>query len=200
MQNSTIKVMKKVGKPKTYEEFKSYLKTIVLYSALNKRNRDWDIKRKATINFTMRQLEKTTGIPRSTCSRWLKKMREEGILGFSHIKKTRKGFQNMKFYYIKEIILILKAKAKVKAYNFIKKKIKIESRENGTPLINLFHKFKYIKKKLLWGLESRDFRFEFESRYLNLSEIDSRKNDPEKIVPLDAKIIASFFGNLLEEI
>lgn len=192
--------MKKVRKPKTYEEFKSYLKTIVLYSAMNKRNRDWNIKRKATVNFTIRQLEKTTGIPRSTCSRWLKKMREEGYLSLSHTKETRKGYQNMKFYYFKEIVLILRAKARVKAFKFIKKKIRMISKESGTPLINLFHKFKYIKKRFIWGLESRDFRFEFEGRHINISEIDSRKNDPEKIVLLDAKIIGNFFKSLLQRI
>lgn len=188
--------MKKVRKPKTYEEFKSYLKTIVLYSALNKRNKQWTIKRKATINFTLRQMEKTTGIPRSTCSRWLKKMREEGILAFSHSKETRKGYRNMCFYYIKEIVVILEAKAKVKAYKFIKKKIAIESKESGTPLINLFHKFKYIKKRFIWGLDSRDFRFKFEKKTINLTEIDSRKNNPEEITFVSSKTVSSFFKEL----
>ena len=191
--------MKKVFKPTNYEEFKSYLKTIVLYQANNKRFRDWSIKRRATINFTIRQLERVTRLPRSTCHRYLKKMKEEGLISLAEVKETKRGYRDMKFYYIKEIIEVIRAKAKVRAYKFIKMKI-TEARENGTLIINLFHKLKKTKICLLGGLESREFLLRFQEKDHPITDYDLRRNEPEKIETLDRLTVSNFFTNLLETI
>jgi len=191
--------MKKVFKPTNYEEFKSYLKTIVLYQANNKRFRDWSIKRRATINFTIRQLERVTRLPRSTCHRYLKKMKEEGLISLAEVKETKRGYRDMKFYYIKEIIEVIRAKAKVRAYKFIKMKI-TEARENGTLIINLFHKLKKTKICLLGGLESREFFLRFQEKDHPITDYDLRRNEPEKIETLDRLTVSNFFTNLLETI
>jgi len=191
--------MKKVFKPTNYEEFKSYLKTIVLYQANNKRFRDWSIKRRATINFTIRQLERVTRLPRSTCHRYLKKMKEEGLISLAEVKETKRGYRDMKFYYIKEIIEVIRAKAKVRAYKFIKMKI-TEARENGTLIINLFHKLKKTKICLVGGLESREFLLRFQEKDHPITDYDLRRNEPEKIETLDRLTVSNFFTNLLETI
>jgi len=199
MQKNSIPIMKKVFKPTNYEEFKSYLKTIVLYQANNKRFRDWSIKRRATINFTIRQLERVTRLPRSTCHRYLKKMKEEGLISLAEVKETKRGYRDMKFYYIKEIIEVIRAKAKVRAYKFIKMKI-TEARENGTLIINLFHKLKKTKICLLGGLESREFLLRFQEKDHPITDYDLRRNEPEKIETLDRLTVSNFFTNLLETI
>jgi DNA-binding Lrp family transcriptional regulator len=199
MQKNSIPIMKKVFKPTNYEEFKSYLKTIVLYQANNKRFRDWSIKRRATINFTIRQLERVTRLPRSTCHRYLKKMKEEGLISLAEVKETKRGYRDMKFYYIKEIIEVIRAKAKVRAYKFIKMKI-TEARENGTLIINLFHKLKKTKICLVRGLESREFLLRFQEKDHPITDYDLRRNEPEKIETLDRLTVSNFFTNLLETI
>lgn len=199
MQKNSIPIMKKVFKPTNYEEFKSYLKTIVLYQANNKRFRDWSIKRRATINFTIRQLERVTRLPRSTCHRYLKKMKEEGLISLAEVKETKRGYRDMKFYYIKEIIEVIRAKAKVRAYKFIKMKI-TEARENGTLIINLFHKLKKTKICLVGGLESREFLLRFQEKDHPITDYDLRRNEPEKIETLDRLTVSNFFTNLLETI
>lgn len=191
-------------KPTNYREFKKYLKTIVLYQATNKRFKHWSTKRKATANFTMRQLANVTGLSKSTCHRYITKMRKEGLLGIAE-RRVHRNYRKsaMVFYYLKEVLNILQAKAKRKAYLFIKKMIDRELK-SGTLRINLFHKFKEKQfkrfKYLTRTIDSPHNMIIFHGTEYNLNEIDLRKKDFDKIDYLNSKTVSNFFSQLLEKL
>lgn len=179
-----------------YENFKKYLKKIVLFQAKNKKFKHWSIQKKATINLTTRQLEKITGIPRATVSRYLKRMREEKEIFFSEEKKTaNKRFKNMVFYYIKDVVNILKSIAKKKAYRFIKRKAKSSQDKNETLRIYLYNKYKKIS--ISNSISQNDFIVNTRKGQINLGEIDNRFNNLKKPY-LENKKVSLFFADLLK--
>lgn len=193
--------MQKIAKPTNYIEFKDYIKKIVLFQATNKKFAGWSNKRKATINFTTRQLEKVTGIPKSTCHRYLRKMRKEKLIFFASSKKTSdKRFSNMVFYYHQEVINILKSIAKKRTYTFIKRSLK-DMKDSGTLKINLLHKLKENGMNLQFLPDSNLIRLYFDRNEYNLNEIDLRTKTmiKKRKTINNPNYIKNFFSSLSEK-
>lgn len=172
-----------------YSEFKKYLKTIVLYQSNNSYNKDRPLRARCLVNFTTRQLAVKVGRSHTTVAKWLKKMRKENLIAFSHYKKTKdKKHNDMKFFIHLGVIKILKAKAKVKAYKFIKK-------FTLKKYINI-----YIKNyKLIWHFDMIYPDIDM-GKYGKVSffDLDLRfSNNKKQIKYLDESIINNQFKNLI---
>ena len=154
-----------------YKEFKKYIKQIVLYQSGNNYNKNRTLRSKCLINFTTRQLASKTGRSHTTIANWLKKLRTEKVIAFSHYKKSKdKKFNDMKFFIHLGVIRILKAKANVRAYKFIKK-------FTLKKYINI-----YIKNyKLLWFLDMQNPMIDMgKFGKVDFFDLDMRKHDNKK--------------------
>lgn len=174
-----VKILKKITKkPRGYEEFCRYICTIVLYQATNKKFKSYSIRRKATLNMTLRQISKVTRIPRETVRRYINRMKKEGLLVFSQKKDSNiKGHNSMIFYYIPQIIHILKAKAKKRVYKIYSHRL--EALKNGPLKISFLQKLKKKQFHFLPSYERPSFFFRFDEKFEDLSQIDLRKNPNE---------------------
>ena len=200
-----------------YENFKEYVHKIVLYQSNNKKFKHFSIKRKTTLNLTIRQLAKLTETSKSTVHRWLKKMEEEGLLILAEETrakrdKTNRLFKAMKFYQVISVLNIIKAKAKKRAYSYIRKSVAISKDPSGT-LKKLIQSINYkytrnkrvkvrsFKIKIVKTDSSPYFMLQAKGEQIEIGErIDLRRKDLKSINKLTSSEIAkriSSFGEML---
>lgn len=162
----------------TYKEFKAWAKQVVLYQAQNRKHKDWSYHRKVEFNFTLRQIEHHTGIPRSTASRWIRQLVQEGELAFQRSKKTGKpGFRSMKFYRHLAVDKILTAINKVRCYKFLRKK----KAEKETQIKEKYGTLKYYysnnKNKKQRMTLSETGKLRHDDGWIDIKQIDLRRKD-----------------------
>lgn len=133
-----------------FNQFKKYLKEIVLYQAHNSYNKNAPLKTRCKINFTTRQLAGYCGVSHTTIHRWLKKLQAEKSIFFLSYKKTANAaHRSMIFYYHYDVYKVLIAKFKKWAYKAVKRINKFKENVTPTKYINI-----YIKKyQTVWHLD-----------------------------------------------
>lgn len=180
-----------------YQQFKKYLKKVVLYQSRNKKHSHWSLRRKCEANFTTRQLAELTGLGNATVWRYLKRMAKEKILVCPRYLKTKeRHFNSMVFYIHQEVYDILKAISKKRFYKFIAKQYKKNSES--------FETLKEFLKKNSLGiytlcmiptLEQRDFCLRSRSGDVIFGdEMDLRRKNSKKSFASDSKVSSTLSG------
>lgn len=117
------------------DALKDYLRKIVIYQSTNKKNNNWNEKRRSTLNMTYRQIKEKTGLSLGLISKAINEMKDDGLIKEAHREKT-KYRNDMVFFYFTDIFEALISR---NAYKIIKK---MNTR-------NIFIKYKILKTQLL---------------------------------------------------
>lgn len=185
-----------------YSQFKIYLKQIVLYQSRNKKHKEWTIARKCEVNFTTRQLAKLTGKSHVTISKWLKRLVKEGVLRHQRFVNTKEKWKkSMRFYLHLEVLKILRAGAKKRAYRFIKKQVeKSPDKRNAWLTLKEFLFKNSIGKwqvRLRPLVDQRDFVLETKGSEIFFNDLDLRTCNGRR-KPVSRERLGNFYEEMMK--
>jgi hypothetical protein len=164
---------------------------MVFFQSRNKKYKNESIKRKATLNLTIRQVAKMFGVGKSTAQRWLIELKRLKVIAVANYKETKeRHFNSMKFYYLKAVVKGIKKETKKRAYKVLKamnlkrdtKKIIFNNlKEFDFFTRDKYKKFKKYNIKLLNSLDSDNFLVMSPwSQWFNPHDFDLRRKNLEK--------------------
>lgn len=190
----------------TFKEFSDHIHKIVLYQATNKKFKEWSHERKCTLNMTIRQIAANMGISNTQAHRYIKKMIEKDMLVLSY-KKQSKTFRPMHFYKVLYVEKILMAKMKKRAYSYVKKAIKKDSKKvfiTRKDLLkfrntynNFNNKIKKYNHKITFQKTESGICFSYgKINQVFLYNLDLRTGNNFK-KPRSPEYISNFFRNIL---
>ena len=124
------------------EALKLYLRKVVIFQSTNKKNMNWNEKRRASIDMTYRQIKDRTGVSLGLIHQVISEMRESGEIEVFRTKRS--GFKNpMIFYYFVDIF---EAMIKKISHKVVGNLIKISKKMNTR---NIYYINKLIYKRIL---------------------------------------------------
>ena len=169
----------------TFQEFRDYLKKIVIYQAMNPKFAN--SRHRYCLFMTTRQLQDKTGIPFWKVARWIKRLRALGDLKFFESKamKERKYHAMIAWVHVPARKAVL-ARMRQQAYRFLKKQADATLQYLSTISRNkLFHSFRKNRLKIT---ETGEFMDPISRTWQNVKRPDPYRTN--KLIERDQELLA----------